>query len=168
VVGGGDTAMEEATYLTKFASKVYVIHRRDSLRASKVMQDRFLSQPNAEVVWNSTVVDCLGEATEHGEKLRAVRLKDTVTGEERELGVRGLFIAIGHTPATRFLQGSGLEFHDSGFVALRGRSSRTNLPRVYAAGDVADETYKQAITAAGMGCQAALDAEHDLGAAGLA
>ncbi|MEQ8770411.1 MAG: thioredoxin-disulfide reductase [Phycisphaerales bacterium] len=164
VVGGGDTAMEEATYLTKFASKVSVIHRRDELRASKVMQERFLAQPNAEVLWNKVVVDVLGEETEHGEKIRAVVLEDTQTAERSELDVRGLFIAIGHTPATKFLRDAGLEFDDAGYIVLGDRSSRTNIPRVYAAGDVADAKYRQAITAAGMGCQAALDAEHDLAA----
>jgi len=162
VVGGGDTAMEEATYLTKFASRVYVIHRRDKLRASKVMQDRFLSRPNAEVLWNKVVVDVLG-----AEKTEGVRLRDTVTGEESTLAVKGLFIAIGHTPATGFLQGSGLEFDDAGYIALKTRSSGTNLPGVFAAGDVADPRYRQAVTAAGMGCQAALDAEHWLGHHGL-
>ncbi|MEO1510840.1 MAG: FAD-dependent oxidoreductase [Planctomycetota bacterium] len=159
VVGGGDTALEEATYLTKFASKVYVIHRRDELRASKVMQTRYLSKPNAEVLWNKVVVEVLG-----GEKTEGVRLKDTVTGEESTLEVKGLFIAIGHTPATRFLRETGLEFDDAGYIELKGRDSATNLPGVFAAGDVADAKYRQAITAAGMGCQAAIDAEHWLGA----
>lgn len=162
VVGGGDTAMEEATYLTKFASEVIVIHRRDSLRASKIMQDRFLSRPNARVLWNKVVVDVLGE-----EKISAVRLQDTVTGELSDLDVRGLFIAIGHTPATRFLQGSGVELTPSGYVRLADRSSRTNIEGVFAAGDVSDDTYRQAITAAGMGCQAALDAERWLAAVGV-
>ena len=168
VVGGGDTAMEEASHLVKFASTVYVIHRRDSLRASKVMQERVLSKDNAKVLWNKTVVDCLSEHDEHGhEKLRAVVLEDTVTGERSELAVKGLFIAIGHTPATKFLKNTALKFDASGYVSLPGRSSRTNIKGVYAAGDVADATYRQAITAAGMGCQSALDAEHDLAAAGV-
>ncbi len=168
VVGGGDTAMEEATFLTKFASKVYVIHRRDELRASKVMQQRLLEKPNAEVLWNKTVVDCLSEKGPMGNDiLRAVQLEDTVTGETSELPVKGLFIAIGHTPATKFLRESGLEFDDSGYIDLKGRSSATNLPGVFAAGDVADAKYRQAITAAGMGCQAALDAEHWLAAKNL-
>lgn len=168
VVGGGDTAMEEAHHLTKFASTVYVIHRRDELRASKTMQERVLSKDNVEMVWNSTVVDCLSEKDDFGsEKITGVRLKDTKTGEERELAVKGLFIAIGHTPATRFLRESGLSFDDAGYLQLPGRSSRTGIPGVYGAGDVADATYRQAITAAGMGCQAALDAEHDLGEKGL-
>lgn len=164
VVGGGDTAMEEATFLTKFASKVYVIHRRDELRASKVMQERLLGKPNAEVLWNKVVVECLSEPDHLGnEKLTGVVLEDTQTGERSELSVKGLFIAIGHTPATKFLRETGLEFDDAGYIDLKGRSSATNLPGVFAAGDVADAKYRQAITAAGMGCQAALDAEHWLG-----
>lgn len=162
VVGGGDTAMEEATYLTKFASKVSVIHRRDELRASKVMQERFLSKSNAEVVWNKTVVDVLGD-----EKISGIRVKDTITGEESELEVKGLFVAIGHTPATRFIKDTGLEFDDAGYLMLRTRSSATNIPGVFGAGDVSDAKYRQAITAAGMGCQAAIDAEHWLADRGL-
>ncbi len=159
VVGGGDTAMEEATYLTKFASEVYVIHRRDSFRASKVMQERYLSRPNAKVLWNKVVVDVLGD-----QRINAVRLKDTVTGDESTLDVSGLFIAIGHTPATRFLKSTGLEFDDKGYIVLRQRGSVTNIEGVFAAGDVADSVYRQAVTAAGMGCQAALDAERWLAA----
>lgn len=162
VVGGGDTAMEEATYLTKFGSTVYVIHRRDSLRASKVMQERFLSRPNAKVMWNKVVVDVLGES-----HIRALLLEDTVTKARSELEVKGLFIAIGHTPTTKFLRGSGLECDDTGYVVLKGRNSATNLPGVFAAGDVADSQYRQAVTAAGMGCQAALDAERWLAAVGV-
>ena len=169
VVGGGDTAMEEATYLTKFASAVFVIHRRDQLRASKVMQDRYLSKPNAKVLWNKVVEDCLSEGEPgKSEKIRAVVLRDTVTGEVSELPVRGLFIAIGHTPATKFLKGSGIEFDEAGYVLLRSRHSATNIDGVFAAGDVADADYRQAVTAAGMGCQAALDAERWLGRKGLA
>jgi len=159
VVGGGDTAMEEATYLTKFASEVYVIHRRDSLRASKIMQKRFLDRPNAKVLFNKAVEDVLGD-----EKISGVRLRDTITGETSTLDVKGLFIAIGHTPATRFLQGSGLKFTEKGYVELASRGSRTNIDGVFAAGDVADAEYRQAVTAAGMGCQAALDAERWLAA----
>ena len=154
VVGGGDTAMEEASYLTKFASKVYVIHRRDQFRASRTMQDRILNAPNAEVIWNSQVVDVLGE-----ESITGVMLEDTVTGERKELPVSGLFIAIGHSPATGFLQDSGIQFDQSGYIELSTRSSRTNIEGVFAAGDVADSVYRQAITAAGMGCQAAIEAE---------
>ena len=154
VVGGGDTAMEEASYLTKFASKVSVIHRRDELRASKTMQKRFLDADNAEVLWNKVAIDVLGD-----EKITGVKLRDTVTGEESMLEVKGLFIAIGHTPATGFLAGSGITCDDNGYIALAGRDSRTNIEGVFAAGDVADAEYRQAVTAAGMGCQAALDAE---------
>jgi thioredoxin reductase (NADPH) len=151
--------MEEASYLTKFASTVYVIHRRDTLRASKIMQQRFLSRPNAKVLWNKVVVDVLGD-----EVISGVMLEDTVTRERSRLDVRGLFIAIGHTPATRFLKDSGLEFTEKGYIALKRRDSYTNIPGVFAAGDVADEHYRQAVTAAGMGCTAALDAERWLAA----
>ncbi len=163
VVGGGDTAMEEATYLTKFASEVFVIHRRDELRASKVMQQRYLEKPNARVLWNKIVVDVLGD-----EKISGIRMQDTVTGESSTLEVKGLFIAIGHTPATKFLRDTALEFDEAGYIDLKGRSSATTIPGVFAAGDVADAKYRQAVTAAGMGCQAAIDAEHWLGARGLA
>jgi thioredoxin reductase (NADPH) len=162
VIGGGDTAMEEATYLTKFASVVYVIHRRDSLRASKIMQQRYLSRPNAKVIWNKQVVEVLGQ-----DRISGVQLKDTVTGELSTLDVKGLFIAIGHTPATKFLKDSGLEFDDAGYVALKRRDSYTNIEGVFAAGDVADSHYRQAVTAAGMGCVAALDAERWLAAKGI-
>ncbi len=162
VVGGGDTAMEEATYLTKFGSTVYVIHRRDAFRASKVMQQRFMSRPNARVLWNKVPVDVLGE-----DKITGVRLRDTVSGEESTLEVKGLFIAIGHTPATKFLEGSGVELNGSKYIALKSRHSATNIPGVFAAGDVADAEYRQAVTAAGMGCQAALDAERWLAGRGV-
>lgn len=162
VVGGGDTAMEEAIYLTKFASKVHIIHRRDSFRASKAMQERLLSMPNAVAVWNSRVVEVIG-----GDRIEGVLLEDTVTGARRTLPLGGLFIAIGHSPATRFLQSSGVELDDKGYVALHTRSSATNIEGVFAAGDVADPHYRQAITAAGMGCQAALECERWLAAAGV-
>jgi thioredoxin reductase (NADPH) len=162
VVGGGDTAMEETSYLTKFASKVYVIHRRDTLRASKSMQDRVLSNPKVEMVWNSAVEDVVGE-----KHLEAVVVKDVRTGATRRLDVKGLFIAIGHSPATKFLTGSGIEFDDKGYVLLRSRGSQTNIEGVFAAGDVADQHYRQAITAAGMGCQAAIDCERWLAAQGV-
>jgi len=162
VVGGGDSAMEEASYLTKFASKVYVIHRRDELRASKAMQQRILEAPNAEVLWNKIPIDVLGD-----EKITGVRLKDTKTGEESTLEVKGLFIAIGHTPATGFLKGSGVALDEKGYIKLAGRNSVTNIEGVFAAGDVADAEYRQAISAAGMGCQAALDAERWLAAQGI-
>ena len=162
VVGGGDTAMEEASYLTKFASKVYVIHRRDSFRASKAMQARILNNPKAEPVWNSVVVDVLGENFIEG-----VVLENLVTKQRSTLAVKGLFIAIGHSPATKFLQGTGIEFDDKGYVLLRNRSSETNIEGVFAAGDVADANYRQAVTASGMGCQSAMDAERWLAAQGV-
>lgn len=162
VVGGGDTAMEEATYLTKFGSAVYIIHRRDSLRASKVMQQRFMDKPNAKVLWNKVVVDVLGK-----DHIEGVMLEDTVTNERSKLDVRGLFVAIGHTPATGFLKNTGLKFNEKGYIHLDHRHSATNIEGVFAAGDVADAEYRQAITAAGMGCQAALDAERWLGRVGL-
>lgn len=162
VVGGGDTAMEEASYLTKFASKVYVIHRRDQFRASKAMQSRILDNPKAEPVWNSVVVDVIGK-----DFIEGVVLENTVTRERSTLSVKGLFIAIGHSPATKFLQGTGIEFDDKGYVLLRTRTSRTNIEGVFAAGDVADAQYRQAITASGMGCQAAIDAERWLAEQGI-
>ncbi len=154
VVGGGDSAMEEASYLAKFASKVYVIHRRDALRASQAMQDRVLSNDKIEMVWNSTVVDVLGDKA-----IEAVELENTQTGKQSRLDLTGLFVAIGHTPATQFLDGSGITLDDAGYVVVKGASCRTNIEGVFAAGDVADATYRQAVTAAGMGCRAALDAE---------
>jgi thioredoxin reductase (NADPH) len=162
VVGGGDTAMEEASYLTKFASKVYVIHRRDSFRASKAMQERILNAPNAEVLWNKGVVDVLGQ-----DRIEAVVLEDTVTKARSTLSVKGLFIAIGHSPATKFLAGSGVELDPSGYVHLGQRNSYTNIEGVFAAGDVADSVYRQAVSAAGMGCQAAIDAERWLASKGV-
>ncbi len=163
VVGGGDTAMEEASYLTKFASTVYVVHRRDEFRASKIMQRRILESPKAEVVWNSVVTDVLGD-----DHLTGVRLRDVVTGKERNLEARGLFVAIGHTPATQFLKGSGVALDGKGYVKLTAlpRTS-TSVEGVFAAGDVADPIYRQAVTAAGMGCQSALDAERWLAAQGV-
>jgi thioredoxin reductase (NADPH) len=163
VVGGGDTAMEESAYLSKFASKVTIIHRRDQLRASSIMQKRTLDLPNVEVAWNKTVSEVIGE-----ERIEAVMLKDTLTGAEERMDVKGLFIAIGHTPATGFLSGSGIELDDAGYVKLPNRSSETNIEGVFAGGDVADSEYRQAVTAAGMGCQAATDAERWLGTQGFA
>lgn len=154
VVGGGDTAMEEASYLTKFASTVHVIHRRDEFRASKTMAQRVLDAPNVEVHWNKQVTDVLGDAT-----IEAVELEDTVTGERSTIPVVGMFIAIGHSPATDFLEGSGVQLDESGYVALTTRGSETNIDGVFAAGDVADSDYRQAVTAAGMGCAAAIDCE---------
>lgn len=162
VIGGGDSAMEEATYLTKFASAVYVIHRREELRASRIMQERYFAKPNAKVLWNKVVLDVIGDKS-----IEAVELQDTKTGEVSRLPVRGMFVAIGHTPTTGFLEGSGLRLDEAKYILLESRSSRTNIPGVFAAGDVADPTYRQAVTAAGMGCQAALDAEHWLAEHGV-
>ena len=159
----GHTAMEEASYLTKFASKVYVIHRRDSFRASKAMQKRILENPKAQPVWNSAVVDVLGD-----EKIAGVRLKNLQTGAESTLDVKGLFIAIGHTPNTHFLKDSGLELDASGYVKLQdGFRTFTNIPGVFVGGDVADSVYRQAVSAAGMGCKAAIDAERWLAEQGV-
>jgi len=153
VVGGGDAAVEEATFLTKFASKVVLIHRRDSLRASKIMADRALNNPKIEMLWNTEVVDILGE-----EKVSGLALKNTVTGELSERDFTGLFVAIGHIPRSELLIGQ-IDLDNEGYVKVEGRSTRTNLPGVFACGDLVDHTYRQAITAAGSGCQAALDAE---------
>ena len=155
VVGGGDTAMEEAAYLTKFASKVYIIHRRDQLRASKVMQKRVLDSDKAEVLWNKQVVEVHGD-----DKITGVTLEDTQSGEHSELELAGLFVAIGHTPATGFLQSTKLNMDDKGYLQLvDGFRTYTNIEGVFAAGDVTDNIYRQAVTAAGMGCKAAIDAE---------
>ncbi len=156
VVGGGDSAMEEATFLTRFAEKVYVIHRRDTLRASKIMQQRAFDNPKIEFVWNSQVVGISGETS-----VESVTLQDTITGEQRELEVTGLFIAVGNDPRVHLFHGQ-VELTPEGTLAVEGRSSRTNLPGVFAAGDVIDPTYRQAVTAAGSGTVAALDAEHYL------
>ena len=153
VVGGGDSAVEEATFLTKFASKVVLIHRRDSLRASKIMADRALNNPKIEMLWNTEVVDILGE-----EKVSGLALKNTVTGELSERDFTGLFVAIGHIPRSELLIGQ-IDLDNEGYVKVEGRSTRTNLPGVFACGDLVDHTYRQAITAAGSGCQEALDAE---------
>ena len=157
VIGGGDSALEEASYLAKFGSKVYLVHRRDEFRASKAMQQRIFDLENVEPVWNKVVTDVLGE-----ESITGVALEDTVTGEASTLEVKGMFVAIGHTPATSLLDGSGVELDDSKYIQLNTRSSKTNIDGVFAAGDVADSVYRQAISAAGMGCLAALDAEHYL------
>jgi thioredoxin reductase (NADPH) len=154
VVGGGDSAMEEATYLTKFASEVVIIHRRDSFRASKVMAERALANPKIRVEWNTAVSDVLGE-----QEITGLRLKDTQTGEERELEVGGLFVAIGHTPNTAFLEGQ-LETSPKGYIVTPSAwRTETSVPGVFAAGDVIDDYYRQAITSAGTGCMAALEAE---------
>ena len=161
VVGGGDSAAEEATFLTRFASKVYLIHRRDSLRASKIMADRVLSNPKVEPLWNSVPIEYL--ADDHGE-MRAVKLRQTQTGEERDLEVKCVFVAIGHVPNTTPFKGQ-LEMDENGYL-LQREGTKTNVPGVFAAGDVADHVYRQAVTAAGEGCAAALDAERYLAALG--
>ena len=156
VVGGGDSAVEEATFLTRFASKVYLVHRRDSLRASKIMQERAFGDPKLEVVWNSKVTALLGE-----DKLSAVTLTDTVTGESRELPATGIFIAIGHDPRSELVRGQ-VHLDEDGYVLVDHPSTKTNVFGVFACGDLVDHEYRQAITAAGTGCAAALDAERHL------
>ncbi len=156
VVGGGDSAVEEATFLTRFADKVTLIHRRDELRASKIMAQRALNNPKIEFAWNSEVAEIHGEGN-----LEAVTLRDTVTGETRSLPVSGLFIAIGHDPRSELLTGQ-VDLDDEGYVLTQPDSTATNVAGVFAAGDLVDHTYRQAITAAGTGCSAALDAERYL------
>ncbi len=156
VVGGGDTAMEEATFLTRFARKVYLVHRRDTLRASKIMQERAFANDKIEFVWNTEVVDVVGDA-----KVSGLRVRDIVTREERDLPVTGLFVAIGHDPRTDLFAGQ-VRRDDEGYILVDAPTTRTNLPGVFAAGDVVDHTYRQAITAAGTGCAAAIDAERYL------
>ena len=159
VVGGGDSAIEEATFLTKFARSVTLIHRREELRASKIMAERALTNDKIKFAWNSEVA-----AVNGGDKLSGVTLRDTVTGETSELPVTGLFIAIGHDPRNELIKGV-IELDAEGYVLVEGRSTLTNLPGVFACGDLVDHTYRQAITAAGSGCAAALDAERFLSAA---
>ncbi|MDF2044964.1 thioredoxin-disulfide reductase [Microbacterium sp. Kw_RZR3] len=162
VVGGGDSAMEEANFLTKFASKVYIIHRKDTLRASKIMQERAFANPKIEFIWNSAVDEILGD-----EAVSGVRLRSTVDDTTRELPLDGLFVAIGNDPRTHLVHDK-LQLTDQGTIWVDGRSSRTSVEGVFAAGDVIDPTYRQAITAAGSGTVAALDVEHFLAARGEA
>ena len=156
VVGGGDSAMEEANFLTKFASKVVLIHRRDSLRASKIMAERAKANPKIEFLFNTEVIDVLGE-----DKVTALKLRNTVDGSESTRDFTGLFVAIGHLPRSELVVGQ-ITTNNEGYVEVDGRSTRTNLAGVFACGDLVDHTYRQAITAAGSGCQAALDAERFL------
>ena len=155
VVGGGDTAMEEANYLTRLCSEVIVVHRRDTLRASKIMQDRALANPKIRFIWNSEVIEVLGVDQQ---KARGVKLRNLVTGEVSEEAIDGLFIAIGHQPNTGFLKGV-LPMDEQGYLRVEAGSSRTSIPGVFAAGDVHDRIYRQAVTAAGSGCMAAIEAE---------
>ncbi|MGH4034785.1 thioredoxin-disulfide reductase [Actinomycetota bacterium Odt1-20B] len=158
VIGGGDTAMEEATFLSRFAKSVTIVHRRDSLRASKAMQERAFADPKIKFIWDSEVAEIKGD-----QKLSGLTLRNLKTGETSELPVTGLFIAIGHDPRTELFKGQ-LDLDDEGYLKVEAPSTRTNLTGVFGAGDVVDHTYRQAITAAGTGCAAALDAERFLAA----
>ena len=158
VVGGGDTAMEEALFLTKFASKLTVVHRRDAFRASTIMSERVINHPKIDVAWNSTVDEVLGDDLVSG-----VVLRDTITSETRELSADGVFVAIGHTPNTEVFDGQ-IDLDGNGYIVTQPGKTETSIEGVYAAGDVADSVYRQAVTAAGLGCQAALDAERWLDA----
>jgi thioredoxin reductase (NADPH) len=162
VVGGGDTALEEATFLTKYASKVYLVHRRGELRASKVMQERARKNPKIEFVWNTAVEEVLGD----GKTMTGLRLKSTKDGSTRELLVKGFFLAIGHEPNTGIFKGQ-LDMNEVGYLNVQAPSTRTSREGVFAAGDVADPNYRQAVTAAGSGCAAAIDAERFLGEQGI-
>lgn len=158
VVGGGDSAVEEGTFLTKFASKVNIVHRRDQLRASKIMQDRAFKNPKVDFIWNSEIAEILGDV-ESG--VNGVVLRDTVTGETTRKDIDGIFVAIGHTPNTSIFKGK-LDMDELGYLITKEGSTETNVPGVFAAGDVKDNKYRQAITAAGSGCMAAIDAERFL------
>jgi thioredoxin reductase (NADPH) len=165
VVGGGDTAMEEANYLTKHASHVYVVHRRDSFRASKIMQDRVLNNPKISILWNSALEEVLGQ-TDPIKKVTGAKLMDTTSGVHRDMPIDGIFIAIGHKPNSDLFK-DVIDMNEVGYIKVIPGSTRTNIPGVFAAGDVADAVYRQAVTAAGTGCMAAIDAERYLEAEGL-
>jgi len=165
IVGGGDSAMEEAMYLAKLCAKVYVVHRRAELRASRIMAERALKTPNLEFLWNSTVDDVLGDTSGKFPKTTGIRLKSTVDGSTREVAVDAMFLAIGHTPNSAFLGGQ-IDVDDAGYVIVN-ESQQTNVEGVYAAGDIHDHVYRQAITAAGFGCKAALEVERFLARQGL-
>ncbi len=158
VVGGGDTAMEESLFLTRFASKVWLIHRRDELRASKIMQQRVMAHPKIEIIWNTIVTDVLG-----ADEVTGVRLRNVTDNSDRDLAVSGFFVAIGHTPNTALFK-SWLDVDDQGYIETRSGSTQTNIPGVFACGDAQDHVYRQAVTAAGTGCMAAMDAERFLAA----
>lgn len=160
VIGGGDSAVEEATFLTKFASMVYIVHRRDQLRASKIMQKRALNHPKITILWNSKIIAVKGDSV-----VREVDVENVLTGEVNTEKAAGVFFAIGHTPNTSFLNGQ-LELHDNGYIKVVPGTCQTNVDLVYAAGDVQDHVYRQAITAAGSGCMAAMEAERELSARG--
>ena len=159
VVGGGNTAVEEALFLTNFASKVTIVHRREGFRAEKILQERLFKNPKIEVVWNSVLDEVIG--TSDPKTVKGVRLKNVKTGKVSPLKVDGVFIAIGHVPATELFKGK-LEMNASGYLITEPDSTRTSIPGVFAAGDVKDEVFRQAVTAAGMGCMAALEAERYL------
>ena len=164
MVGGGNTAVEEALYLTNHATKVTVIHRRDKFRAEKILQDRLFRNPKISVVWDSEIAEVLG--SEETRAVTGVRIRNVKTGATRDIAVHGLFIAIGHSPATELFKGQ-LDMDANGYIVADPASTRTNIPGVFAAGDVRDHIYRQAVTAAGMGCMAALDAEKFLADQGM-
>lgn len=161
VIGGGDSAVEEATFLTKYASKVYIVHRRDQLRASKIMQDRALKNPKIEMLWDSEIVKVEGDSV-----VRHVTIRNVKTHQETIQDAGGVFFAVGHTPNTAFLKGQ-IHLHDNGYIAVKPGTCQTNIDLVFAAGDAQDHVYRQAITAAGSGCMAAIEAERELSAKGL-
>ncbi len=161
VIGGGDTACEEAVFLTKFGSKVFIVHRRNELRASKIMQQRVLKHPKIEVLWDTVIENVEGDSV-----VRHVHLKNVKTGSIEKRGAAGVFFAVGHTPNTEFLKGK-IKLHDNGYIKVMPGSCKTNIELVYACGDCQDHVYRQAVSAAGTGCMAAIEAERDLAAKGI-